>query len=220
MQQITIGIFDEYLLVQQGINAILKEEDALNVLFVCSEPEKLQENLKSTPVNVLIIHVHQFSFQLIEQIKQLGFNFPRTKIIILSYQTTEEIVLSTIKAGARGFLSKHSTKNELVEAIYTVRGGYDFYSSSITQLLLTKYISKLKTDEYKEQKATINSLSARQVEILKLWGEGYANPEIAEKLFISVRTVESHKNHIMQKLNLKTTVDMVKFAIKNNLIEI
>ena len=64
------------------------------------------------------------------------------------------------------------------------------------------------------------NLSARQVEILKLWGENYTNKEIADKLFISLRTVETHKNHIMQKLNLKTTVDMVKFAIRNNLIEI
>jgi len=220
MQNISVGIFDEYVLIQQGIYALLNEESSLNVLFVCSEPEKLTEQMKSVPVNVLIIHIHDFNIGHIDRIKQLSFNFPRTKIVILSFHNTEEIVLKTIKAGAKGFLSKHATKNELVEAIFTVRSGYDYYSSSITQLLLTKYISKLKTDEYKEQEATIKSLSTRQVEILKLWGEGYANPEIADKLFISTRTVESHKNHIMQKLNLRTTVDMVKFAIKNNLIEI
>ena len=66
----------------------------------------------------------------------------------------------------------------------------------------------------------VNGLSSREVEILKLWGNNYSNKKIAEKLFISVRTVESHKNHIMQKLNLKTNIDMIKFGIKNNLIEI
>ncbi|MDP3914625.1 MAG: helix-turn-helix transcriptional regulator, partial [Bacteroidota bacterium] len=70
------------------------------------------------------------------------------------------------------------------------------------------------------QNTDIASLSSRQIEILKLWGESYTNQEIADRFFISVRTVESHKNHIMQKLNLKSTVDMVKFAIKNNIIEI
>jgi two-component system response regulator NreC len=220
MQNITIGIFDEHLLIQQSINALLNGESSLSILFLCSEPEKLQEQMKSVPVNILIMHIHDFNNNVVELIKQMSLNTPRTRIIILSYHNAEEIVLKTIKAGAKGFLSKHASKNELVEAIYTVRSGYDYYSSSITQLLLTKYISKLKTDEYKEQEATIKSLSVRQVEILKLWGDGYANQDIADKLFISIRTVESHKNHIMQKLNLKTTVDMVKFAIKNNLIEI
>jgi DNA-binding NarL/FixJ family response regulator len=220
MQNISIGIFDEHVLIQQSINALLNDENSLNILFACNEPEKLPDQIKSVPVNILIMHFHDFNAGLIELIKQLSANFPRTKIIILSYYNTEEIVLKTIKAGAKGFLSKHATKNELVEAIFTIRSGYDYYSASITQLLLTKYISKLKTDEYKEQEATINNLSSRQVEILKLWGEGYSNPDIANKLFLSIRTVESHKNHIMQKLNLKTTVDMVKFAIKNNLIEI
>jgi DNA-binding NarL/FixJ family response regulator len=220
MQSITIGIFDEHLLIQQSLASLLDKEDTFHVLFGCNETAKLTELMKSAPVNILILHIHEFNNDRVEIIKNLSFTFPRTKIIIISYQSTEEIVLKTIKAGAKGFLSKHTSINELNEAILTVRGGYDYYSASITQLLLTKYISKIKTDEYKEQEATIRSLSSRQVEILRLWGEGYANQVIADKLFISIRTVESHKNHIMQKLNLKTTVDMVKFAIKNNLIEI
>jgi DNA-binding NarL/FixJ family response regulator len=220
MQSISLGIYDEHVLIQQSICSLFDGEDSLNIQFVCNEPDKLFDHVKSEQVNVLIMHIHDFNHLLIDLIKNVSYNYQRTKIIILSYHNTEEIVLKTIKAGAKGFLSKHATKNELIEAIYTVRGGYDYYSASITQLLLNKYISKLKTDEYKEQKITIKSLSSRQVEILKLWGEGYTNQFIADKLFISIRTVESHKNHIMQKLNLKTTVDMVKFAIKNNLIEI
>ncbi|MBN2484484.1 MAG: response regulator transcription factor [Bacteroidales bacterium] len=220
MQNISLGIFDEYLLMQQGIHALLDKEHALQVVFCCSEPEKIAEQLKAQPANILLMNIHEFNNNNVELIRKISFGFPRTKIIILSYHTTEELVLKTIKAGAKGFLSKHATKNELVEAIYTVRSGYDYYSASITQLLVNKYISKLKTDENKEPEAGIKNLSTRQTEILKLWGEGFSNQDIADKLFISIRTVESHKNHIMQKLNLKTTVDMVKFAIKNNLIEI
>ena len=106
-----------------------------------------------------------------------------------------------------------------MEAIYTLRNGHDFYSNSITHLLLNKYISKLQ-NEGNEAVASINNLSTREIEIIKLWGNSYTNKEMADKLFISVRTVESHKNHIMQKLNLKTAVDLVKFAIKNSIIEI
>lgn len=206
--------------MQQSIYALLKDESSLSIILVCSEADKLVNQLKVESVNVLIITIHEFNNGLIEFIQQLNCNFPKTKILINCFYNTEEIVLKTIKAGAKGFLSRHATKNELIEAIYTLRSGYDYYSSSITQLLLTKYLSKLKSHDYKEQRITIKSLSSRQVEILKLWGEGHSNGDIADKLFISIRTVETHKNHIMQKLNLKTTVDMVKFAIKNNLIEI
>ncbi|MBO7497455.1 MAG: response regulator transcription factor, partial [Salinivirgaceae bacterium] len=96
--------------------------------------------------------------------------------------------------------------------------GHDYYSDSITQLLLNRYISSSNIpvgDDNDEE-----ALSARQIEILKLWGDGFSNQEIADKLFISVRTVETHKNHIMQKLNLKSTVDLVKYAIKSNIIKL
>jgi two-component system response regulator NreC len=86
-------------------------------------------------------------------------------------------------------------------------------------LLLRKYISKIQ-NEHSEGNTKLKKLSSRELEIIKLWGNSNTNKEIAEKLFISVRTVESHKNHIMQKLRLKTAVDLVKFAIKNNIIEL
>ena len=111
-----------------------------------------------------------------------------------------------------------SEMKELIEAIYTVRNGHDYFSQSITQLLLKRYVTKIQNNNG-ESISGIKNLSSREIEIIQLWGNSYTNKEIADKLFISVRTVESHKNHIMQKLNLKTAVDLVKFAIKNNIIE-
>ena len=107
---------------------------------------------------------------------------------------------------------------ELIEAIYTLRNGYDYYSQTITHLLLNNYISLIQ-NEHPESNASLKNLSSRELEIVKLWGESNTNKEIADKLFISIRTVESHKNHIMQKLSLKTAVDLVKFAIKNNIFK-
>jgi DNA-binding NarL/FixJ family response regulator len=219
MQGLTVGIYDEYMLMQQSVCALLSDISAITINLTCNDVQKLQPELKATPVNVLIISIHAFDNSVVDLIKRLNFSFPNTRILVMSFQNSEEIILKTIKAGAKGFLSKHANKNELVEAIFTLRSGYDYYSAPITQLLLNKYINKIKSDD-KETESTIKSLSSRQIEILRLWGEGYANQDIADKLFISIRTVESHKNHIMQKLNLKTTVDMVKFAIKNNLIGI
>jgi two-component system response regulator NreC len=220
MQSLTVGIFDEHILMQQSLCALLSDVESIIIPLTCNEPEKLIPALRATPVNILILSIHDTGVQFFDLIKQLNMIFPKTKLLIISFHNQEDVILKTIKAGAKGFLIKNTDKNELVEAIYTLRSGYDYYSAYITQLLLSQYITKLKTPGSNEQETTIRLLSARQIEILRLWGEGYSNPDIADKLFISVRTVESHKNHIMQKLNLKTTVDMIKFAIRNNLIEI
>jgi two-component system response regulator NreC len=216
---IDIAIFDEHKLVLEGISGMLSGISDFRVVLTCDDRNVLTEKLKSMQVHVLILNMHDISVRNLNLVVQLNISNPKLKILIVSVIDTEEIVLKTIKAGAKGFLGKDSDRNSLMEAIYTLRNGHDYYSKSITHLLLNRYISSLKADEM-SQNADLNNLSLRQIEILKLWGESYTNQEIADRFFISVRTVESHKNHIMQKLNLKSTVDMVKFAIKNNIIEI
>lgn len=216
---IDIAIFDEHKLVLEGLSGLISGISDFRVVLNCDDRNVLTEKLKAMQVHVLILNMHDISVRNINLIVQLNISNPKLKILIISVIDSEEIVLKTIKAGAKGFLGKDSDRNSLLEAIYTLRNGHDYYSKSITHLLLNRYISSLKTDDL-SQNTNLESLSSRQIEILKLWGESYSNQEIADKFFISVRTVESHKNHIMQKLNLKSTVDMVKFAIKNNIIEI
>ncbi len=219
MSNILVGVFDEHKIVQQGLSSLLKDVDDIEIVLHADEKSKLIENLKSIPVNILILNIHTLSTLVFNLISQLSILFPKTRILVLSVHDDEEFILKIIRSGAKGFLAKDTDRSELIEAIYTLRNGYDYYSKSITHLLVNKYISKLKNEEgfYSDN---IKNLSTREMEILKLWGKSHSNKEIADKLFISVRTVESHKNHIMQKLNLKTIVDLVKFAIKNNLIEI
>jgi DNA-binding NarL/FixJ family response regulator len=219
MSNILIGIFDEHKLTLEGMNSLLSKIENIEVVFLCNDKQKLTETIKTQSINILIINIHTLNTPILNLITQLSISFQRVKILIMSAIDSEELVLKTIKAGAKGYLAKESDNNELVEAIFTLRNGFDFYSKSITHLLINKYITRIKSED-KVIRPDIENLSARQVEILKLWGENYSNKEIADKLFISLRTVETHKNHIMQKLNLKTTVDMVKFAIRNNLIEI
>lgn len=216
---IDVAIFDEHKLVLEGLSGLLSGISDIRVILNCNARNVLTEKLKLMHVHILILNMHDISVRNLNLIIQLNISNPKLKILIISVIDNEEIVLKTIKAGAKGFLGKDSDRNNLLEAIYTLRNGHDYFDKSITHLLLNRYISNLKTDDM-NQRADTASLSSRQIEILKLWGESYTNQEIADRFFISVRTVESHKNHIMQKLNLKSTVDMVKFAIKNNIIEI
>ena len=216
---IDIAVFDEHRLMLEGLTRLVDGVSDLRTVFSCDDRGVLLQKLKSVPVNVLIVKMYDISVRNINFIIQLTISNPRVKILIVSVIDSEEMVLKTIKAGAKGFLGSDSDRNDLIEAIYTLRNGHDYFSKSITHILLNRYISGMQSDD-PAKTAGIASLSARQIEILKLWGESYTNQEIADRFFISVRTVESHKNHIMQKLNLKSTVDMVKFAIKNNVIQI
>jgi len=217
MSKIVLGIYDEHKLTQEGITSLLKGVEDIEIGLTVNSKSQLLESLKSMVPHILIINLHELNPPLLNLISQISSGYPQVKILIISVRKEEEIILRTIKAGAKGFLSKDSERDELIEAIYTLRSGYDYYNKSITHLLLNKYIHQLKSEE---DTASIKNLSTREIEIMKLWGNSLTNKEIADKLFLSVRTVETHKNHIMQKLNLKTSVDLVKFGIKNNIIEI
>jgi two-component system response regulator NreC len=215
--KIRLGILDEHRIVQEGICSLLETVEDIDIVLKVDQRDKLTESLKSTIVHVLVINIHSFSSQVVNLITQISSAFPGIRILIMSVNNDEDVVLKTIKAGAKGFLARDTNRNELVEAIYSLRNGHDYFSNSVTVLLLNKYITRLKTDD---ERSDIKSLSTREIEIMKMWGSSYTNKEIADKLFLSVRTVETHKNHIMQKLNLKTSVDMVKFAIRNNIIDL
>lgn len=215
--KIRVGIYDELKITQEGICALLDTVGDIEITLKSDLVSRLLDDLRIIPVHVLVVNVHVLTVQFVSLITQIVTEHPKVNILVISVSNEEDVVLKTIKAGARGFLAKDTTRNELVEAIYTLRNGYDFFSNSITLLLVNKYIKKLKTDE---EGPDIKNLSSREIEIMKMWGSSFTNKEIADRLFLSVRTVETHKNHIMQKLNLKTSVDMVKFAIRNNIIEL
>jgi two-component system response regulator NreC len=216
---INVAIYDEHRLGLEGTARLLKDVSDISVLFSCGDKTTLKEKLKVLQVHILLLTMHDISVKKLNLIVQLTISFPKLRILVLSIINNEEIILKTLKAGAKGFLGKESDQGDMVEAIYTLRNGFDYYGKSLTHLVLNRYIKNLK-DHEPATEDELSSLSDRQIEILKLWGKSYSNQEIADNLFISVRTVESHKNHIMQKLNLKSTVDLVKFGIKNNIIEI
>jgi DNA-binding NarL/FixJ family response regulator len=219
MNLINLGVYDEHKLTRESLRLMLESNKEIRVLFEVGNQAELTEVLKTMSVNILLINAHTVNKVILDILSELDLNYRRIKTLIFSVQDNEDDVLRIIKYGAKGFLAKESGRYELFEAIYTLRNGHEYYSQSITHFLLTQYISRIK-NKTPESESSLKNLSTREIEIIELWGNSLTNKEIADKLFISVRTVESHKNHIMQKLNLRTAVDLIKFAIKNSIIEI
>jgi DNA-binding NarL/FixJ family response regulator len=208
-------------IITAGIQSSVCALEEVDHCVLCTKETELFEQLKTRRFSVLIVylsdvHTGETHYEFIKQVK---IQFSRIRIIAIAPKISQEVVFQTIKNGANGFLSSDSTVQELTEAIYTIYGGHEYFSSSITSLLVNNYVKTMR-NESGSQDNPADKLGKREIEILTLWGNGCTNIEIADRLFISVRTVESHKNHIMQKLGTRTTVDLLKFAIRNNIVSV
>jgi DNA-binding NarL/FixJ family response regulator len=133
---IDIAIFDEHKLVLEGLSGLLTGVPDLRVVLLCNDRNVLTDRIKFIQAHVLILNLHDISIRNYNLIVQLTINNPKVKILVSSVIDSEDMVLKTIKAGARGFLGIDSVRNDLIEAIYTLRNGHDYFSKSITHILL------------------------------------------------------------------------------------
>lgn len=216
---IKVSLLDEHPIICDAITALLADSQDIEIVTVANNHMELLEQIPVHQPNILIAVTYRPDDQIIQNVKYLANHFPKVKLLVLSMYDDEKQILKMIKAGAKGHIGKDTNRSEILEAIYTLRNGYEFYAKTITSILLKSYISD-EDIHVTEKENRQRDLSAREMEVFKLIAEGDSNRGIAEKLFISVRTVETHKNNIMKKIGLKTTVDLVKFAIKNNIIQL
>jgi len=217
MEKIKLILVDDHQLVRTGIANLLSGEQAFEIIGEASEATGFFKMLEKMQPDIAVLDIALPGLSGIEITKKLKNEFPAIKILILSMHTSEEFIFNAINSGTRGYLPKNTSRKELIEAIYAIHRGDVYFAESISNVILKSYIKKSKSDTaVAENKESL--LSKREIEVLKLFAEGMTNKEIADKLFISIRTVESHKNHIMARLELKTTVDLVKFAIRNNIV--
>lgn len=221
MNKTRLILVDDHPIVRDGIFAALMKVNHIEIVGEASNGDELFRLLDENKVkaNVILLDLSMPKMSGAEIAKILKEKHPYLKILVFSSYTDEDSIFSSIKAGADGFLPKDAMRDELVTAIEEVQEGKEYLSKSIPNTILMKYISKAKLDDYEDK--NINSqLTKREMEILKLIAGGLHYKEIGNKLFISARTVETHKNNIMQKLNFNSTIELVKYAIKNKLIEI
>ena len=212
---IKVLVIDEHQLMCDGIKNILHQTDDIHMIDCVSHVETISGKLNALDSHILLFNIYQLDEDQLTLIRKICKDHPKIKVLINAMFSSEYFILRTIKAGAKGYLSKDDGADELKQAIYTLRNGYDYHGNSISNILLSNYLKQHHGDE-----KGLEELTQREKEVLHLFGESKTNKEIAEILFVSVRTVESHKNNIMKKINLKTTVDLVKFAIKNNIIQL
>ncbi len=216
--KIKLLIVDDHHIVRDGLISLLSGAENLEIIGETSGFLNLIETIKLKKPDIIIMDISMPEKSGIEITEIITQDFPDIKVLVLSMYINEDFIINALKAGAKGYLAKNTTKNELLDAINAIYLGEEYFSKPISDIILKSYVKKIKAEDDINSKD--NSLSIRETEILKLFVEGLSNAEIADKLFISVRTVESHKNHIMQKMGFKSTVEMVKYALKNNIAKL
>ncbi|MEI6060365.1 MAG: response regulator transcription factor [Bacteroidota bacterium] len=218
MPAIRILLTEDHQILRDGIKALIASEN-IEIIGEASSGKELWKLLEKQHPHIILMDISLPDTSGIELTRLISERFPEIKVLILSMFTDESFISQAIKAGAKGYLHKNTTREEMLIAIDTIYSGNDFFSDNISKIILKSYIEKAKMNA-DDSANPQEILSKREIEILTMFAEGFINKEIADRLFISVRTVESHKNHIMQKLNLKTQVELVKYAIRHNLINI
>lgn len=216
---INVIVIGQHNLQAESIAMMIESNEDFKILDIQTRTCDILHKTYDEPVHVVVKNIPKITPEDISDVEEIQKVHTRSKVLIISYSENEETIFNIIKVGAKGFLSHDATRQDLFEAIYSLRNGYDYFSKCITNILLNRYVSSLHKHE-KPEIEEVEKLSSRELEILSLWGDGKTNSEIADTLHISVRTVETHKTHIMQKLNLKTQVDLLKYAIKNNIVNL
>lgn len=216
MEKISVIIVDDHQIIRDGIRALLTGTGNIVITAEAGSAEEFLQKIRSIPADIALIDISLPGISGIKLTEQLSLSHPALKILILSMYLNEEYISNALKAGALGYLAKNTTRDELVTAIQTVAEGHQYLGKEVAEVITAGYFRRVKTDAAVEK----DVLSRREVEILRLTAEGFGNKEISDKLFISIRTVESHKNHIMQKLELKSAVEMTRYAIKKGLIQL
>lgn len=219
MNKIKIILVDDHQLVRDGIKSLISDSFGIDIIGEASNSVELFKQLHQVVPDVILMDISLPNMSGIEITKILKKDYPKIKILMLSMYTSEDFIFNGLKAGINGYLPKNTTRDELLLAIEEVHNGREYFSKSISNIILKSFVNSAKYgNNANDDKMSI--LTKRETEILKLVVEGVSNQHIADQLFISIRTVETHKTSIMKKLELNNTIDLVKFAIKNKIIEL
>lgn len=215
MKKLRILLADDHVVMRTGLRALLERQPNLEVV---GESENGRETVKlaaSLQPDVVVMDVGMPLLNGIEATKTIVTERPATAVVILSMHADESYVMRALSAGARGYLLKDSAAADLLGAIQAVSQGKSFFSPKVSHILAEDYVRVLK------QKGAVDSydlLTSREREILQLLAEGKSNKEVASDLNISAYTVETHRSHILQKLNLHNSAEVVLYAVRKGLL--
>jgi two-component system response regulator NreC len=211
-----IVLVEDHTVVREGLRMLLASHHDLEVVGEAGDGREAVQCVENLRPDLVLMDLSMPGKDGMEATREIKRRFPETKILALTVHDSEEYVLVALKAGADGYILKKATHAELVMAIRSVLAGEPYLSPGVSDKVIKGYLAGKKT---LRGTASWDMLTPREMEVLKLIAEGYKSKEIGEHLFISVNTVEKHRNNIMKKLDLHSASGLTAFAIKKGLVK-
>lgn len=210
----TVIIADDHEIVRRGLRGILESEGSCKVIAEAADGLTAAQLVEKHKPTLLVLDLNMPRLHGIDVLRQVRSASPQTKVIVLSMHNDEPYVIESLRAGAMAYILKGSESQEISQALKEVLAGRRFLSATLSEWAINALVSKPA-----DSGDPLQTLTQRERMVLQLAAEGHSNPEIAEKLFISPRTAETHRTNLLRKLGLQTQTDLVRFAIRKGLIQ-
>jgi len=216
MDKISVLLAEDHTIVRKGLRSLLDKEIGIEVIGEAEDGREAIRKAEELHPDVVVMDIAMPGLNGLEATRQIKKRFPGMKIIILTVHNNEEYVLQTLQAGASGYLVKKAAPSDLISAIRAAYQGESFLSPSISRTVIDEYLRK--TEKMSERDEIYGKLTDREREVLQLIAEGHTNRKIAELLHISIKTVETHRAHIKDKLDVSSTAELIKHAIRKGFL--
>jgi len=216
MEEIRIVIVDDHDIIIDGLRSMFSSKTGFSVVGTAKNGQEAFELCEQIRPDVVIMDISMPVLNGIEATRKIIAVMPSVKILALTQHDSNEYILQMFKAGAKGYLLKNSKKAELIDAIENIVAGNSYFGKKISDIMMESFI------HHDEKKDEVNEvvLTNREKEIIQLISSDTNNNQIADQLHISLRTVETHRRNIMQKLDVNSVVALVRYAIKKGLVEL
>ncbi len=215
MGKVRVLLGDDHTLVRQGFRKIIEERPEWEVVAEASDGREVVKLTAAVLPDLVILDIGMPLLNGIEATRQIVHRFPNIPVLILSMHAEEAYVTQALKAGARGYLLKDSADVDLIRGVVSVTAGKSFFSPSVAKVMLDEYVRHLTEKGVSDR---LETLSGREREIFQLVAEGHSNKQIADLLCISPATVETHRAHVLQKLDVHNTAELVLYAVRRGVI--
>lgn len=216
MPKIKILIVDDHAIVREGVRMILAKESDLDVVGEAGDGQEALEVADRVRPHVVVMDISMPGIGGIEATQALRAKYPQIQVLALTMHEDETYVFQLLRAGAAGYVLKRAAAQDLVQAVRAAAKGEAFLYPSVARKVVEDYLRRVESGEERER---YDGLTTREKEILTLIAQGSSNQQIAEKLFISIKTVQTHRAHILEKLGLHDRTELVRYAIRKGLIE-